>query len=522
MKKYKPTTKEELQELVRDESIHLGDIDTSLITDMSELFYWSDRKDFSGINEWDTSNVTDMSGMFNDCRNFNQALTFDTSNVTNMNNMFSGCENFNQSLDFNTLKVKDMSSMFFKCESFNKSVSFNTKKVINFEQMFYGCKNFNQHLKFNTKNVTSMKSMFVYCENFNQPLNFDTKKVINFEQMFYGCKNFKQKVNFNMSSAIYIDFMFDDEYIHELLCVNHSSFRKLILAIKRLCVGDLECIAVLYPKQALGFFKIVMGIYNRFNSTRLFFKNIKRKNSNNQKQYKPKNKKQLEKILYDDSVYLGDIDTSLITDMSYLFLGIFRDDFSGIEKWDTSNVVNMDSVFYNCMFFNKKLEWNTSKVTNMNNMFEGCINFNQAIEFDMTNVKHMNNMFKDCINLHPKNLKSFSKDEIIENFYYLAKLPKFIAKNKWIDMKNGKFKPKNKAELRALVYTDDIKLDKIDTSLITDMSYLFTIFDSKRTDFSGINTWDTSKVANMNNMFAGCKSLEHLPEFYKKFCEENE
>ncbi|MBZ7993580.1 BspA family leucine-rich repeat surface protein [Campylobacter sp. RM9333] len=474
MKKYKPTTKEELLELVRDESVYLGDIDTSLITDMSGLFHWSNRKDFSGINEWDTSNVTDMSGMFNDCRNFNQALTFDTSNVTNMNNMFSGCENFNQSLDFNTLKVKDMSSMFFKCESFNQSISFNTKKVINFEQMFY------------------------------------------------GCKNFKQKVNFDMSSAIYTECMFDDEYIHELPCVNHSSFRKLILAIKRLCVGDLECIAVLYPKQALGFFKIVMGIYNCFNSTRLFFKNIKRKNSNNQKQYKPKNKKQLEKILYDDSVYLGDINTSLITDMSYFFLGIFRDDFSGIEKWDTSNVVNMDSVFYNCMFFNKKLEWNTSKVTNMNNMFEGCINFNQAIEFDMTNVKHMNNMFKDCINLHPKNLKSFSKDEIIENFYYLAKLPKFIAKNKWIDMKNGKFKPKNKAELRALVYTDDIKLDKIDTSLIIDMSYLFTIFDSKRTDFSGINTWDTSKVTNMNNMFAGCESLEHLPEFYKKFCEENE
>ena len=38
MHKYKPETKEGLQKLVQDENIYLGDIDTSLITDMSELF----------------------------------------------------------------------------------------------------------------------------------------------------------------------------------------------------------------------------------------------------------------------------------------------------------------------------------------------------------------------------------------------------------------------------------------------------------------------------------------------------
>ncbi|WP_297208527.1 hypothetical protein [uncultured Brachyspira sp.] len=36
--KYKPQTREELKEFVEDENIYLGDIDTSLITDMSELF----------------------------------------------------------------------------------------------------------------------------------------------------------------------------------------------------------------------------------------------------------------------------------------------------------------------------------------------------------------------------------------------------------------------------------------------------------------------------------------------------
>ena len=46
---YQPKTKAELQELVKDVSINLGDIDTSLITDMSGLFKESKRRDFSGI-----------------------------------------------------------------------------------------------------------------------------------------------------------------------------------------------------------------------------------------------------------------------------------------------------------------------------------------------------------------------------------------------------------------------------------------------------------------------------------------
>ena len=41
MKKYKPKTKDELVELVDNLEISLGDIDTSLIYDMSYLFCYS-------------------------------------------------------------------------------------------------------------------------------------------------------------------------------------------------------------------------------------------------------------------------------------------------------------------------------------------------------------------------------------------------------------------------------------------------------------------------------------------------
>ena len=93
---YKPANKDELHELVANPEICLGDIDTSLITDMSELFNGVyNREDFSGIENWDTSQVTDMSGMFVGMGNFNQPIgNWNTSRVTDMSKMFYRGKNF--------------------------------------------------------------------------------------------------------------------------------------------------------------------------------------------------------------------------------------------------------------------------------------------------------------------------------------------------------------------------------------------------------------------------------------------
>ena len=74
--------------------------------------------------------------------------------------------------------------------------------------------------------------------------------------------------------------------------------------------------------------------------------------------YQPKNKQELQALCKDESVYLGDIDTSLITDMSELFRGASssygefygRRDFRGIESWDVSSVVSMNGMFYGNIF----------------------------------------------------------------------------------------------------------------------------------------------------------------------------
>ncbi|HEE9578851.1 TPA: DUF285 domain-containing protein [Campylobacter coli] len=144
MKKYKytPKTKEELKALVKDESIYLGDIDTSNITDMSCLFTNSTRKDFSGIEKWNTSKVITMAHMFSLCRFFNQDISrWDVGEVENMSYMFHGCHYFNQPLgDWDVKSVKSMRFMFHKCYVFNQDISkWDVRKDQYTENTFLDC-----------------------------------------------------------------------------------------------------------------------------------------------------------------------------------------------------------------------------------------------------------------------------------------------------------------------------------------------------------------------------------------------
>ena len=125
--KYHPATKTELILLLEVSEVKLNDIDTSKITDMSELFaYEKYRYEWNGLELWDTSNVTDMSNMFYCCYyNFNYPLgDWDVSNVKNMSCMFAYCYNFNQDIGgWNVEKVQDMSYMFQSCEKFNQNLN---------------------------------------------------------------------------------------------------------------------------------------------------------------------------------------------------------------------------------------------------------------------------------------------------------------------------------------------------------------------------------------------------------------
>ena len=100
--KVQPKNRMQLKELIKYAFKHsiydLNFIDTSEITDMYGLF--SNVNHNFDVSGWDVSNVTNMRCTFYKCNMFTgKGLeNWDVSNVTDMDNMFTWCKIFNADL----------------------------------------------------------------------------------------------------------------------------------------------------------------------------------------------------------------------------------------------------------------------------------------------------------------------------------------------------------------------------------------------------------------------------------------
>ena len=143
------------------------------VTCMCWFFGCTNLKNIEGINNLNTTEVTDMGAMFRNCSSLTDldVSGFDTRKVTTMGTMFSGCSKLS-TLDvsgFDTKNVTDMYCMFNKCSGLTTlNVSgFDTKNVTNMREMFSGCSKLATIYvsdKFVTTNVTEGKSMFNMCK----------------------------------------------------------------------------------------------------------------------------------------------------------------------------------------------------------------------------------------------------------------------------------------------------------------------------------------------------------------------
>ena len=204
-------------------SIDFGDnFNTSNVTDMSGMFWGCISLTSLNLSNFNTSNVTTMSSMFQDCSSLISLdlSSFNTSNVTNMFQMFVGCSSLN-SLDlssFNTSNVTDMYLMFYECSSLTSLnlSSFNTSNITSMSSMFQYCSSLISLdlSSFNTANVRYMGMMFAGCSSLSSLnlSNFNTENVTNMISMFQNCNSLTSidLYNFNTANVNNMRYMFNN------------------------------------------------------------------------------------------------------------------------------------------------------------------------------------------------------------------------------------------------------------------------------------------------------------------------
>lgn len=200
----------------------IENLNTSMVTDMWQMFYNCKSLTSLDLKTFDTHNVLSMSYMFFGCNNLTylNVSSFDTSNVGNMNWMFAGCwklTNLSVS-NFDMHSVWTMLGMFSSCKGLTHiDVSkFNTENVKSMQAVFQNCENLSSLdlSGFNTSKVKDIACMFASCKSLTSLdlSNFDTQLVTQSTSLFFKCQKLE---------AIYLGDKFSLEGLSKLYASNN-------------------------------------------------------------------------------------------------------------------------------------------------------------------------------------------------------------------------------------------------------------------------------------------------------------
>ena len=205
----------------------------------------------------------------------------------------------------------------------------------------------------------------------------------------------------------------------------------------------------------------------------------------------------------------------------YFYLMSALESINSLEGLDTSNVTDMNNMFYGAGYSSKSLSldlssFDTSKVTNMSSMFQmaGASSSNLVLDlsnFDTSNVTDMSVMFCDTGYSNPNftlDVSNFDTSNVT-NMRAMFANTGYNATAFTLDVSN--FDTSNVTNMSGMFASagysaTDLVLDvsNFDTSKVTDMDSMFASAGYSATDFVlDVSNFDTSKVTDMDSMFEG-------------------
>ena len=501
-------------------TLDLSCFNTSKVTDMYGMFTMSGVSVLN-ISSFDTSNVINMNYMFDSCANLTDLdlSHFDTSKVTNMSYMFNGCESLrNLNIkNFNTANVTTMRNMFSGCKQvIDLDVSsFNTAKVTTMNHMFafyepdanFGSTNTSKLIltNFDTSNVTDMSYMF--CGNTALSVldvsSFNTSKVTTMNYMFYSCVGLTNLDVSNFDTVIlqYMNSMFAD--MTSLLYLDTSGMAITAAVGNSSCFsfGSSNYIQVFKtPKTVKAPTTFSTGstlVDSETGSTVMMLPAGKTLIAQNSSYF--------DLTYWKTQLTSAGVDISTVTSITFSTTAsssdtlVKTDSVSGISAYKNGTAITFVSsnsiCVYDCesMFVDftalqnvNLANFNTSGVSSMKNMFSGLtnlVNVTFSDNIDVSSVIDLSGMFQGC--------SSLTSVTFNEGFY-----PKMSLS--FSHMFDGC------SSLRT------INLSTINTYNAEDLSYMFNNCSSLTSITIFGNGWVVDNAKNLAYMFYGCSSLVSL------------
>lgn len=492
---------------------------TDNVNNMKAMFFeasYVHDADFSG---WNTSRVRDMSLMFRGARIEELNMSgWDTSNVTDMSEMFSNTQTpYVDISGLNTSRVRNMEAMFFRVNMQELDFSnFDTSNVTDMSSMFGMSSIPSLDLSsFNTSNVKDMLSMFRSSNIRELDLsNFDTSNVIDMRFMF-GDSQFEQLDlrSFDMSrisrgKSISFDGQYRPGYVD--MFINTPLLRRVYVntdadRVKMQASGDTSHIDFIVMNPGVELPPLPPTVQ---------FGNFEIRDDGSFKYIGDDNM-----IMLSEEV--GGPYYSMLEDFDgdYIYVGSEIELSNIDEMFKDSNVSVVDISSLDL----SKSEPIKDLFKNTPNLEKVYVNKEEDREILLQNGLVNDNI--EIIVAHPIfepyffNPDNYRYEGTAERFT----IPKVIRDEETTSVRNMFSSTRfNKLDLDFEEYeiiTDagmmfefakvtDIELDKLNTSSIVNMSYMFTnIENSEHLDLSSFNT---SNVINMLGMFYNAKDLKSV------------
>ena len=210
------------------------------------------------------------------------------------------------------------------------------------------------------------------------------------------------------------------------------------------------------------------------------------------------------------SLDLSNFDTSSVTDMSHMFQYCNNLTSLDVTKFDTSSVTDMSYMFHGCSGLTSLnvTNWNTSGVTNMSFMFGECSSLTSldVTKFDTSSVTNMGYMFYGCPGLTSLNVTKFDTSNVTNMSFMFGECPGLTS----LDV--TKFDTSNVTDMSDMFYRcsglTSLDLSNWNTSNVTSMNYMFYRCDNLTS--LDLSNWNTSNVTDMGDMFSWCSGLTSL------------